>query len=327
LGGGRAAGRRSSGAPSSAGYQHGLAPAPRQGTYSQRAGEAERASAAFAHILNLHRVEFPLASRPIVPSADRPSRLSIYQRFERQELAGVAWFRWDARAKARRRAQALTDAEVQRLVILAAEQQAQLQQSLDERWQQLLANVPDVVIETLEEAFEDNEVPSAAVGVTGDEVSLVVLVPPAERVVPERMPTRTEAGNLSLKKLLQRERADYYKLFVCGQVLVTVREALAVAPKIRSASVAVLRNEGDDAYGKPRVSCLLAAKFDRPALDGVQWASANAATIVNDVATESVSNQSGRSREFAPINLADEPALAQLIEAVDVEELTAAGSA
>jgi hypothetical protein len=217
----------------------------------------------------------------------------------------------------------LTDAEVQRLVLVAAEQQAQLQQLLDERWQQLVANVPDVVIETLEEAFEDNEVPSAAIGVTGDEVSLVVLVPPADRVVPDQMPTRTEAGNLSLKKILQRERADYYKVFVCGQVLVTVREALAVAPKIQSASVAVLRSEGHDAYGSPRVSCVLAAKFERPALDGVQWASADAVTIVNDVSTECLNNQRGRSREFAPIDLANEPALSQLIEVVDVEGLTA----
>jgi hypothetical protein len=42
------------------------------------------------------------------------------------------------------------------------------------------------VIETLEEAFEDNEVPSAPVGVDGSEVGLVVLVPGLDSAVPER---------------------------------------------------------------------------------------------------------------------------------------------
>jgi hypothetical protein len=187
----------------------------------------------------------------------------------------------------------------------------------------LCANDLDVLIETIGEAFEDNEVPSAAVGASGGEVSLAVLVPPAEQVVPERMPTATQTGNLSLRKLPKRELADYYKLYVCGQVLVTVREAFAVAPGITSARVAVLRNDGSDAYGRPRVSCILAARFDRTALDGVQWESADAGAIVNDVSSERIFNQRGASKELAAIDLTAEPDLMQLIEAIDLSELAA----
>jgi hypothetical protein len=178
-----------------------------------------------------------------------------------------------------------------------------------------------VVIETLNEAFEDNEAPCAAVGVDGGEVGLVLLVPTLERSVPEQMPTTTAAGNLSLKKLTQRDRADYYKLFVCGQVLVTVRETMAVAPGLLSARIAVLRNDGPDAYGHPKVSCLLAAKFDRAALEGVQWSSADAARIVNDVASDVAAEQRGRTKELSPIDLSEEPALAQLVQAVALEDL------
>jgi hypothetical protein len=140
-------------------------------------------------------------------------------------------------------------------------------------------------------------------------------------IVPERMPTTTATGRLSLKKLALRERADYYKQFVCGQVMVTVREAFAVAPGITATRVVVLRNDGPDAYGRPRVSCLLAAKFDRQALLGVRWDSADAVQIVNDVAAEKVLSQRGRTKELSPLDLTGEPEIAKLIGAVDVAEL------
>jgi hypothetical protein len=176
-------------------------------------------------------------------------------------------------------------------------------------------------METLEEAFEDNEAPAAAVDVESRGLSLVMLVPPMEHVVPQRMPTTTAAGNLSLKKLALRDRADYYKQFVCGQVLVTVREAFAVAPGVTATRVVVLRNDGLDAYGRPRVSCLLAARFDRQALAGVHWESADAVQIVNDIAAEKVLSQKGRTKELSPLDLTGEPAIAKLIGAVDVAEL------
>ncbi|SIM48157.1 hypothetical protein [Micromonospora cremea] len=203
------------------------------------------------------------------------------------------------------------------------EQRAGWQQYLDQRWQQLCSNNADVVLETLEEAFDDNEAPSAAVGVTGDEVSLVVLVPTVEQVVPERMPTTTQAGNLSLRKLPQRDRAAYYRQFVCGQVPVTVREAFAVAPAIGSARVAVLRHEGPDSYARPLVSCLLATRIHRASLNGVRWADADAAAIVNDASNELLLNPRPRTGELLPLNLASEPAITELINAVDLAELTA----
>jgi hypothetical protein len=227
------------------------------------------------------------------------------------------------RKEAKQRAAAWTESEWQRQWAEACQVQVQWQQYFDGRWRQLCANAPDVVIETLEEAFEDNDAPCAAVGVDGNEVGLVVLVPPMDLAVPEQMPTTTQAGNLSLKKLAQRDRAGYYKLYVCGQVLVTVRETLAVAPGLQSARVVVVRNDGKDAYGQARVSCLLASRFERAALDGVQWASADAATIVNDVSVDRVLNQRGRSMELSPIDLANEPELARLVQAVDLDELTA----
>lgn len=323
LGGGRRGGTSGPRTSPAVAYQRQLAAQQRQAVAAQRAEQARELADAFLRILNLHRAGFPPASPPVAPAPLPPDRAAIAQHYEQHALAGISVFQRAARAQAKQRAAAWTEGEVQRQWAGLRQQQAQWQHHLDQRWQQLCTNSPDVVIETLEEAFEDNDAPAAAVGVTGDEASLVVLVPPVDQVVPERMPTTTQAGNLSFRKLPQRERADYYKLFVYGQVLVTVREALAVAPGIASTRVAVLRNDGRDSYGHPRVSCLLAARFDRRALNGVQWESADAAAIIKDASTEVLLNPRARTGELSPIDLSAEPALTALIQAVDLTELTA----
>jgi hypothetical protein len=112
---------------------------------------------------------------------------------------------------------------------------------------------------------------------------------------------------------------------VCGQILVTVRETFAVAPGLFSARVVVLRNDGRDVYGQPVMPCLAAVNIDRGALIGVRWADADAVDILNAVAREKLSNQKGRSKELAPIDLTTEPDIAALVKTVDLEDLATEG--
>jgi hypothetical protein len=60
-----------------------------------------------------------------------------------------------------------------------------------------------------------------------------VLVPD-EDAVPERMPARTQAGNLTLGKLPKAERSALYLLLIAGYVLVTLREERAAPEGNRS---------------------------------------------------------------------------------------------
>ncbi|HEX6498052.1 MAG TPA: DUF4236 domain-containing protein [Micromonosporaceae bacterium] len=325
LGGRRSSRSQRAGGMSAGAYQRQLAAQQRQAAQAQKVEEARRLAEVFLHILRLHHAEFAPAQPPVAPPPPQPDSARIHRYYEQHALAGISLFNRAERKQAKQRAAGWAAAEIQRRTAELRQQQAQWQQQLDQRWRELCGNDPQVVIETLDEAFEDNEAPSAAIDVDGDEVSLVVLLPGMEQVVPERMPGQTAAGNLSLRKLTQRERGDYYKHFVCGQVLVTVREALAVAPGIGSARVVALRNDGHDAYGKPHVSCLLAATFHRTALAGIQWQSADAVEIVNTVATERVWNQYRGNGRFEPINLTREPDLAALIQAVDLDELVVSG--
>ena len=150
-------------------------------------------------------------------------------------------------------------------------------------------------------------------------MTLVVLAPPYE-VVPERMPGRTQAGNLTLRKLPKGERSALYGLLVFGHLLVTMREAFAVAPGITAIRSVLLRHRGPDAYGRPRLECLLAGRFLRSAFDSVRWHDADASRIVQDTATELLVNLR-RGTELQPINLSQEPEIQKVIDLVDFEEL------
>jgi hypothetical protein len=313
LGGGRRGGGRSgSRPPSMASYQRQLAAA-------EKAEEAQRLAAALQEILNVHRTEFPPAVRPVAPPPPVPDARAVHRRHEREALAGIGLLQRAARAEAKEQAARAAEAELAAARRQAAEQQSQVQAQLDRRWQQLRANDPEVVLATLAEAFEDNEAPAAPVAVDGAELDLVVLAPPYE-VVPERMPGRTQAGNLTLRKLPKGERSALYGLLVFGHLLVTMREAFAVAPGITAIRSVMLRHRGPDAYGRPRLECLLAGRFLRSAFDGVRWQDASAGTIVEDTATELLVNLR-RGIELQPINLSQEPEIQKVIDLVDHDEL------
>jgi len=108
---------------------------------------------------------------------------------------------------------------------------------------------------------------------------------------------------------------------VFGHLLVTVREAFAVAPGTSRARVVALCHDGDDAYGQPRLVCLAAASFARERLQEVQWRQADASTIVNDAPGELLISLVAGDRELRPLDLKSEPELAELIRTIDTVEL------
>jgi hypothetical protein len=286
-----------------------------------KAEQAQELAAALTAIFDLHRPEFPLAERPIAPPAPTLNEQEVTARYRKSALAGISVFARAARAQAKVDAGRAARTEVAAWYENNARLREQHQAELDEWWKAVLANDPGAVLGALAEAFEGNEAAAAPVGVEGGEASIAVLVP-SPSALPERRPTTTAAGNLSLKKLTKRELADFYKLMVCGYVVATVKEAFAVAPALQHVRVVALRNGGTDAYGVPRVETILAARFARAALQGVAWATVDATTVLNDTNDELRANFRGPNKEFAALDLAGEPDLAALVAAVDVAELT-----
>ena len=271
-------------------------------------------------IRSLHRQVFPPARRPLAPRGPVPSRDQLQRSVREYALKRVSVFKRAERAEAKAWADSEAFAEHERLSAAADAEQARVQTQLDNLWAKLLANDPDVVISTLADAFEDNEAPAAPVGVSGGVVSLVVLVPDVS-VLPDRMPLMTDAGNVSLRKTTKTQVSALYLALVCGHVLVTVKEAFAVSAGIRSAKVVVLRHRGVDTYGRPRVECILATHIRRQALDGIRWESSDAPTVINDAADDTLLKIKGSAKELMAIELIDEPEIAAVVAAVDVNQL------
>ena len=309
---------------SSSSQRRGSASAQRQLAAASRAAEkADQARAllsALDAIKHLHRAEFSPAQPPVAPTPPPVDASAFRAKYAKEAKSHTSVFARKERKAALEEAGRRAEAEASALAHTYAHEQAGWQVALDQEWGALIANDPDVVLGTLAQAFEDNEAAAAAVGLDGAEITLVVLVPPVS-AVPERQPTTTAGGNLSLKKLTKRETCDFYKLLVCGHALVTVKEAFAIAPGLDSARIVAVRAAHPDAYGKVRPEVVLAARFERAGLAGILWSQADAAQVVNDASTECIFIQKGASQELMPVDLSSEPQLSDVVNAVDFEEL------
>jgi hypothetical protein len=315
--GGSSRGGRSSGRPSAAALQRQAGAARRAQAEADKAREAQRLAAIFQEIISLHRHDFPPVERPLAPMAELPDPDAVRQWHEKNALRGVGMFDRARRAAARQQATLAAQAELNDRWRRAQAQQAQAQQELDAQWARLTGNDPDTVLATLAEAFEDNEAPAAPAGIDGTELFLIVLVP-GEDAVPERLPATTQAGNLTLRKLPKSERSALYLLLIAGHVLVTLREAFAVAPGLQAARVVAIRRSGPDIYGRQALDCMLAGRWTRTAFNGVHWADADAGNILAGTAAELLINQ--KRSQILPVDLSTEPEIQDLLSTMDTTE-------
>jgi hypothetical protein len=123
-----------------------------------------------------------------------------------------------------------------------------------------MTNDPDVLLTVLSHAFQNSGAHAAPLDLWDAEIQLALLVPDLA-TLPERHPTTTAAGNLSLKKFTKGEIADLYKQLVAGLVLATSKEAFALAPSVTDVRIVALRSTPADAYGKVRPEAILAARI------------------------------------------------------------------
>lgn len=290
---------------------------------AQKAEEGQGLAAAIESLLNLHREAFPLAQRPVAPPPTPVDVDAVMARHRDAALRGLGIFKRAARAAAKQAASAAAQAEIEQTCTQIQGQRDAYQHDLDTMWARLQAGDPETVMGVLANAFEDNDAAAAPVGVDGTEASIVVLVPPPS-ALPDRKPTLTAAGNPSLKKLTKAELAALYSSMVSGYVLVTAKEAFAVAPPLTTQHLVAVRASERDAFGDRRVEALMGVTLHRETLDRVKWDTSDAETVIEDAGQDLLRRTTGRSADLAPLDLTAEPAIAALVQAIDIDELAEA---
>jgi gas vesicle protein len=250
VGGQKKSSRSSSGSASRtsiASYQRQLREADRQGGI-ERIRDVESA------LISLHKKPFPPARRPKAPEPEPVDMKSIHRRARKEELSSVSPFRFSKRRTAKRRAdeKAIRDIAEEKGKRLATTKQQQVE--LDREWSDLIDNQPETVMAALETAFEDNQDPAAPVDSEGSRASIVILYPPQD-FMPDKKPALTPTGRPTLKRRNKTETSDLYARAVASTVLATLKEDLAVAPRVEQITTIVARKESraDDpqAYWQP----------------------------------------------------------------------------
>ena len=276
-------------------------------------------------VQDLHRVQFEPSRRPVAPPLRTVEPHATDRRHLKAALAGVSFWDFASRRQAKAAAAEATQRDLAQDAARRAQGQQARQAELDRTWALLNDNDSEVVHEVLTAAFEDNDAPAAVVGVEDGTAHVVVLVPDAE-VLPDRYPTTTPAGNLSLRRMSKTDRSALYRTLVAGHVLVTVKEACAVVPRLAGVRAVAIRIPRHDAYGKAVVEPLLACHVRRDALNGVDWEKADSTSVLVDVSDELVFNLKGATKTLTPINLVTESDIAEMVAAVDLEDLVGGGT-
>lgn len=284
----------------------------------RRAQEFAEAQADHDALLTIHREQFAPAARPIVPEpapvdpSVRARRIDARYTVERE---GIGWWRRADRRAARERATVAVDAELAAELDWARREHAYAQEQADIWWTALSHGDPTVVLDTLNDALGDNDEEAACVEVSDDgrTASIVMGTPPLEEV-PERYAALTPTGRPTTRAHTLTDRNALHMHLICAHLAVTLKESFAVAPSLHHVRAAVVTPT------ETGPGILLAGAFDRDVVDHLDDDDAplNLLTLGHDL----VLNTFGRTRELRPVDLTDEPDLAELAAMiVDIDGL------
>lgn len=293
-----------------------LAQYERQQRTAQQLEELRELASRIQHMLSLHRQEFPPAQAPQAPPAELVDERAIERRCRKRELAGISLLKRKERRAAKERARAAAGQEAAEEQARREQERAAIQQELDEHWKLLLGNDPQTVLETLEAAFDDNEAPAAAVDCDDGRVT-VLLLGEGEELIPERVPSVTPTGRPTARKLSQTDRNKFYLAWLFSNVLVTVKEAFAVAPGLRAVTAVILRKESNP-FGESRLLAIYCGTFSRERFQRLDFSREDVVDAPMH-AEEVRLNTKDRTMAVEPLDLERHPDLKELIATASSE--------
>lgn len=265
-------------------------------------------------LVTVHQEEFTAAVPPVVPPPSPVDEDGIRRRLRAQAEAGIGWWRFGLRRAARRSADGQVPVAVAGAQADAERQHQQAQAAADEIWRRLVANDPPTVLAALEQAFEDNASPAAAIDCEGSSVSVVMLFDGPD-LVPDRKFAVTPGGRPTLHQRTKTERNQLYVQALASAAVATVKEAFAVAPAVQEVRLLVVRKEPQATTAADFLAAVYAGRFTRQRFAGLNWSTVDPLAVLL-TAPEALFRRRGVAGEVVPIDLSGEPELADVLAQV-----------
>jgi len=155
---------------------------------AEKLAEGTRLQDEIRSIVEIHRVTFPPIRKPDVERPVRPTIDSFLKSREKEQLQEISFFKRAERKQAKERARQLAAADLKHEEARLEALHRSVVGRVDRDWERLIANDPETVMATVEEAFEDNKAPAAPVNVEGSGLNLVVLWFPTSKMFPSASP-------------------------------------------------------------------------------------------------------------------------------------------
>lgn len=288
-------------------------------TAATKAEEGATIAAALTHLGDLHRARFAPARSPQLAAPTVANQEKILATHTTEALRGIGIFQRKQRKAARESARWAAYHEINARYEEARRDHDQAVINAGHWWKRLNDNDPDTVWDQLARAFADNQAAAAPLAIDGTHADLAVLLPPTS-TLPAKMPGVTAAGNPSLKKMTKTQAAEWYQILTCGFVLATASEAFAVAPGLTEVTLVALRPRENSGSG-PAAECILAATINRAALNTTNLTTSNSPIAVSQASSVLLVNPKGRTGNWEPVDLSDEPDIRAVVNAIDFDEL------
>jgi hypothetical protein len=141
--------------------------APQLPPTADKSQQAQALASAIQRIRTLHHQDFPAMQKLVVPYPPRPDHAVILRRRMNDALERVSIFRRSTRKAAKAAAVLATQMECNELEAASQAQYVAVQQEIDELWQRLRTNDPDVLLAVLSHAFQNSGAQAAPLGVCG----------------------------------------------------------------------------------------------------------------------------------------------------------------
>jgi hypothetical protein len=221
-------------------------------------------------LVTAHWTEFPPCQRPrrvepVLKSSKERRRELERESLELNRSADRATRRALRRGAHERAYREVAEENARRLSAADADDE----QALD-WWERLNRCDELTVLQTLEQAFADNEMPAVAVGCANRGVAVVMIAPDA-KTLPDETVLRRRGRRLKIKKRSSVDRHSLHTLSLASSLLATVKETFAVAPGVAFVDVLAVVRTDPALRRRDRLVPVCLVRIDRATVRGLKW--------------------------------------------------------